>query len=254
MFRTKNIKLVADGANPKTDLSDEQRKEELSLLNDMVCFDGLTDMEAYEQKLYATKFLDLVKPDGTKQSRLCVATCNDQKHGFFTDAPTISHISLRLPLAVVVTFELTLHVGNVTKAFVVRKTFLCRLVYMKAPNEIKLGKGKGFHGVRPTYETPVAPRHLFETYTDYHRRTLMMTPKTLGACLMFRRGKRTLEGFVGSQVDDTAWAATLMFEKEETITSEEFPNTGKGVNGNSITQFNGRELQKQTRRAVVMTK
>jgi hypothetical protein len=50
-------------------------------------------------RIYGTRFVDSLKGDGSKKSRLCVQAYNDKHHGLFVAAPTVKRSSCRLMLA-----------------------------------------------------------------------------------------------------------------------------------------------------------
>lgn len=75
---------------------------------------------------------------------------------------TIKSISLLLLLAIATTFELSVHVHDVPKSFVLSKRLLCYPINLKALKEMKFEKGKVLQVVRPTYGMPEAPIDRFK--------------------------------------------------------------------------------------------
>jgi len=165
----------------------ESRAEEIKYLRELGCFEVVDATQSANHRLYRPTFVDKLKPDGSKRSRLCVAACNDQNHGLFTAAPTIKRISLRLLLALAVSHRLRLFTRDVTKAFVNSKTPLRRPVYLRPPADMKLEKGKVLKVVKPLYGMPEAPIHWFKTYLDYHRDGLEMVQVPTDPCLLYHR-------------------------------------------------------------------
>lgn len=109
------------------ELFNDSRMEELSELTRMGCFQVVNSKESEGFRIFRLMFVDEEKADGSKRSRLCVAACNDQKHGLFTAAPTVERI-----------YKFNLCKRDVIKVFVNSKTYLRRKVYMRAPSEMKL--------------------------------------------------------------------------------------------------------------------
>lgn len=227
----------------ENELFRSSRTEEIKALVDAGCFEIAPAIEADGHRIYRSRFVDKVKPDGTMRSRLCVAACNDQSHGLFTASPTMKRISLRLFLTIAATEKLQMHVRDVTKAFIMSKTTLRRPIYMKAPKEMKLEKGKIVKVVRPVYGMPESPMHWFKTYIDYHKNTLSMSQSKLDPCLLYRSNEEGVNGIIGIQVDDTICAGTSSFLDEEKLRSKEFPSKGKETISSTAVRFNGVELQ-----------
>lgn len=175
--------------------------------------------EANQHRVYCTQFVDYVKYNGTKISRLCIATYKDHGHSLFTAAPTIKGISLRLLLAISTTEKLPLPAQAVMEVFLVSKTLLCRTIRMTSPAKVKLKNGTLLKVVKPVYAMPESPIHWYNTFTDYHWRTLGMNSTTLAHCLMFKMEKDSLEEIVSINVDD----------KNEDKKSRELPSKGKDV-------------------------
>lgn len=70
---------------------------------------------------YRHRFVDKIKTDGTKLSKLCITACKDIEHRLYTAASTMKRIPLRLMLAVPVTKRFSIHVKDATKAFITSK-------------------------------------------------------------------------------------------------------------------------------------
>lgn len=107
---------------------------------DLGCFDD--KVEADGHRLYRATFFDKIKADGAAKSRLCVAACSDNEHDPMTGAPTVKRLTIRLLIAIGVSYGLKLFTRDVAKAFVQSHTTLRRAVYMRAPKEIQLPPGK----------------------------------------------------------------------------------------------------------------
>lgn len=106
----------------------ESRLAELNDLQELGCFEIVDKKEAKNHRIYRHSFVDKVKSDGKKKSRLCVAAFNDKDHGLFTAAPTVKRISIRLMLSISASFGFPLATRDVKKAFVMSKTTLRRPV------------------------------------------------------------------------------------------------------------------------------
>lgn len=119
----------------------ESSVEEIRTLIDLGCFEIAPSTGAAGHRIYRAQFVDKLKVDGTKRSRLCVAARNDHNHGLFTAAPTMRPISLRLLLSIAVAERIELHLRDIGKAFVMLRTPLRRLVFMQAPRERGVEKG-----------------------------------------------------------------------------------------------------------------
>ena len=139
------------------------RLEEIISLQNLGCFKIVTRDEAKGHRLYRSTFVDKVKDNGEKRSRLCVAACNDKEHGLFTAAPTIKRISLRMFIAIAACNSFDIYTRDVTKAFVMSKTPLRRPVYLRAPKEMKLNKGNVLKLIKPLYGMPESPIPWFKT-------------------------------------------------------------------------------------------
>lgn len=143
--------------------------------------------EAERHGLYRARLVDRVEPNGSKRSKSCAAACNDHELGWFIVAPTIRHISVRLLLSVTVLQRFRIIVRNISKAHVMSRTPLRRLVFMQPPRKTGVVKGKLVKVVRPVYGLPESPMHWFKSYSNYHKRTLSITKTTLDTCLLFRK-------------------------------------------------------------------
>lgn len=253
MIRSRLAKITSDGTktsygavHKSKDYYRASRLDEISSLQELCCFEIVEKRESEGHRLYRPVFVDKVKSDGTKRSRLCAAACNDQEHGLFTATPTIKRISLRLLLSMSATYRLNLFTRDATKAFVNSKTKLRRPIYMQAPSEMNLEAGKVLKVVKQLYGMPESPMHWFKTYLDYHRTSLSMQQTPLDPCLLFARNEEVVSGLLGLQVDDTLFAGNLEFLKAEEEASNTFPNTGRTKVLGIKTKFNGVDIQQSS--------
>lgn len=129
-MKIKNLALVRDEQKLKTDFLAEMYKKELRVLGDMVYFGVWTDVETDGQKLNRERFLDLMKTERWKGSRLRGAAYHGQELGQFIAVPTITRIGPSLLLALDNTFELSLFVHDVTMRYVLRNKLFRLQVYM----------------------------------------------------------------------------------------------------------------------------
>lgn len=102
----------------------KSRMEEIRTLMDLGCSEIAPSTEAAGHRSYRARFIDKLKADGAKHSRLCMAACNTHNQGLFSAAPTMRRISLRLLLSIAAAERFELHVRNKRKAFVMKRTTL----------------------------------------------------------------------------------------------------------------------------------
>lgn len=220
----------------------ESRLYELNGLQELGCFEIVDASEAKNHRIYNHSFVDKVKDNGTRKSRLCVAAFNDKDHGLFTAAPTVKRISIRFMMCITSSYGFDLATRDVKKAFVMSKTQLRRPVYMRAPKEMRLPKGQLLKVVRTLYGMPESPMHWFKTYGDYHRDELGMKSVAMDPCLWYRKENEKLSAILALQVDDTLFSGNPKFLALEMVKSDEFPNSGRtSVNSEPI-RFNGLDI------------
>lgn len=220
----------------------DTRMSELNGLQELGCFEVVDRKEADGHRIYKYRFVDAVKPNGVKKSRLCVAAFNDKDHGLFTAAPTVKRISIRLMLSMCAMMGHQICTRDVKKAFVMSKTRLRRPVYMQAPPEMNLKKGQLFKINRTLYGMPEAPMHWFKTYGDYHRGELRMKQLAMDPCLWYKNENRSLSGVLSLQVDDTLDAGNPKFLALKVKKSDKFPNSGRNLISSKPTRFNGIDI------------
>ena len=189
----------------------DSRLAEINGLKKAGCFKVVDISTCEGHRLYRPVFVDKMKLDGEKKSRMCVAACNDQEHGLLTGAPTVKRLSMRILTSVAAAYRLKLFIRDVIKAFVQSTTTLRRPVYMRAPKEMGLPPGKVLQVLKPLYGMPESPMHWYTTYAGHHKEKMGMEQLPIDACLMYKRNNDTLEGLLGLQVDDTLYAGTLEF-------------------------------------------
>lgn len=127
----------------------ELGREKINALQEMGYFQVVLSIKEDGHHIYRSPFVDYKKPDDTKRSQLCVAACNDEKHGLSTAEATIKQLSLIVLLFITMTRRLQVHVRNVTKTFNLSKTPLRRPVYMRQRPEKGLAEGKIVKAIRP---------------------------------------------------------------------------------------------------------
>ena len=152
----------------------DSRMSEIAELKKSGCFQTASIDQSKGHRLYRARFVDKLKQDRTKRSRLLFAASNDQERGLFTAAPTMKRITLRLILSIAASYRFPVFTRDITKAFVMTKTPLRRPMYMRAPSEFKLQKGKVLKVMRPLYSMPESLMHWYTTYKNYHREKLQM--------------------------------------------------------------------------------
>jgi len=109
---------------------------------------------------------------------------------------------------------------------------------------MKLEKGKVLKVLKPLYGMPESPMHWFKTYIDYHNSDMNMKPIELDPCLLYQKKSNKLCALLGLQVDDTLYAGTDEFMKEELKLSETFPSKGRTLIENRRVKFNGIDVRK----------
>lgn len=180
--------------------------EELTGLMDFGCFKIVDMAEADCHRLYLLTFVDKIKPDSAAKSRLFVAACNDTEHGILTGAPTFKRLSIRLLLALGVSFCLKLFARDFIKAFVQFYKTLHLPECMNPPKEIGVSPGKVFQALKPLYDIPESPMHWYTTYVGHHESKSDMQQPPVGPCLMYKRDETQLFGLMALQGDDTLYA------------------------------------------------
>lgn len=223
----------------KKDFYRFSRMEEITALQEIGCFEIVDRGEAKDSRLYRCTFVDSVKPDGRKRSRLCAAACNDQNHGCLTAAPTIKRMSLRLLFALAASSKFHLFTRDETKAFVMSKTKLLLLIYAQAPMEMKLPRDKVIRIILPLYSMPESPMHWYKTYLDYHIQVLGMKQQPMDGCLLYRHRNGKPDAIIGVQVDDTVFGGGEVFLEIENVKSSEFPSKGRKQIYGEKQRFNG---------------
>eukprot|EP00171_Calliarthron_tuberculosum_P023256 IDg23256t1 len=217
-----------------------KKRQEIQFLKELNVYEVVDIDESNGHRLYKSKFLDKIKNTGEKHSRLCAAAWNDQEHGLFTAAPTIRRLSLRLLFALCATYKYAPNSRDVVRAFLRAKTKLRRPIYMKAPKEMGLKKGQVLKVLLPLYGMPESPIHWYKTYIDHHKEEMDMNQSLLDPCLLYKHSNQgELIGILGLQVDDTVFAGTQNFLKEEEAASKLFPNKGRSSAETEELKFNG---------------
>eukprot|EP00171_Calliarthron_tuberculosum_P022600 IDg22600t1 len=242
--KSKQVRFNSQIQNPEDpNFWDESRRQEIQFLRELSVYEIVDKEESKGHRLYRSKFLDRIKENGEKHSRLCVAAWNDQEHGLFTAAPTIRRMSLRFFLAVCASYGFEPSSRDVIRAFLRSKTKLRRPIYMRAPKEMRLKSGQIIKVLRPLYGMPESPIHWYKTYLDHHREEMQMKQTSLDPCLLFKHDvSGNLAGILGLQVDDTVFAGTKEFVKEEDSASQRFPNKGRQTAAGRELRFNGIDL------------
>lgn len=59
----------------------QSRLEQIKALLERGGFETMLIAEVKGQRLYRSRFIDLIKANGIKRSRICVAVCDDDNHG-----------------------------------------------------------------------------------------------------------------------------------------------------------------------------
>ncbi len=226
------------------ELFKESKQEEINTLEGLGCFHIVYKVQSEGLRLYRARFVDKIKNDGTKRSRLVVAAVRDDQHGLFTAATGLRRLSLRILLAIAVSFKFDLCAGDVTKAFAMSKTPLRRNVYMRAPVEFGLPKGKVLNVIKPLYGMPESPMHSYHTYSNQIIENVGMKATVMDPCLFVGHQAENVQVILGLQVDDTLFVRTAELLRHEEETSEEFPNKGRKSASDSLLMFNGVELSR----------
>lgn len=115
------------------------------------------------------------------------AAFNDTEHGLLTGASTVKRLAIRLLLALVASYQLSLFTREVAKAFLQSHTTLRRAAYMRPPKEMGLLPNKVLKVLKPLYGMPESPMHWYSTYVGHHRNHLHMKQVPPDPCLMFKR-------------------------------------------------------------------
>lgn len=122
-----NFGLVSN-SNPSEFL--ESRLSQINELQELGCFEIVDNSEAQNHRIRRHCFVDKVKSDGTRKSRLCVASFADKDCGLFIPAPTVKRISIRLMVSISASYGFQSSTRDVKKAFIMSKTCLRKPVYM----------------------------------------------------------------------------------------------------------------------------
>lgn len=233
--------LVGKAKSPEDYYS--SRMSELNGLREMGTFQVVPKSESEGHRLYSSVFVDKIKSDGSKKSRLCVAAFNDDQHRLFTAAPTVKRMSLRLLISLSTMYGVGLHTRDVSKAFIQSTTTLRRPVYVRAPKELNVGSNI-LKINRPLYGMPESPIHWYNTYLSYHKDELGMRTTPMDNCLLYKTDGDKLSGIIGLQVDDTLIAGTKGFLETEDVKSKCFPNSGRSEIQEKAESFNGLSLSR----------
>ena len=221
----------------------ESRLTEIKDLQDQGCFEVVDESEATGKRVYNHAWVDKVKENGKKKSRMCVAAFNDKDHGLFTAAPTVKRMSIRTMVSICAAYKYKLHGRDVKQAFPKSKTQLRRPVFMRAPPEMGVLPGQLIKVVKALYGMPESPMHWFKTYGDYHRDDLNMKPAAIDQCLWYCMKDQYLDGILALQVDDTLFAGSPSFLKLEMEKAKKFPNSGRTIATSDPIRFNGLDLR-----------
>lgn len=141
-----------------------------------------------------------------------------------------------------VTERLNLHIGDVTRPFVISETVLCRPVYIYMLKEMGVGKGKIVRVLVLLMACQSPPMSWFKTYMYYHKHVLTINVFTMDPCLVYREGKDGVDAIIEIQMNDTISASRKEFAEEEKIAFKEFLNKEKVKIKENPVRFNGVEL------------
>lgn len=119
--------------------------------------------------------------------------------------------------------KLNQFVRDVTKAFEMSKNKLRIPNYLYSPKDMQVEKSQMLNVTCPLYGMPELRIYCFNTDTDYHNQVPTMTPKSLDPYLLFRKGKNSIDGIVGIQVDETIFVATQPTPKKCKHHRKSFP-------------------------------
>jgi hypothetical protein len=156
------------------------------------------------------------------KARLVVQGHLDAEKEFIVpEAPTLSHLSLRLIFSISVQNEWPLWTKDVTMAYLQSSSPLSRTVYISSPRSPTFVR-ETLHGhvirvSKPLYGLVDSGLYWFNTYyQEFHG--IRMEPPVLDECLMYRTGSASqkLDGLAGIQVDDTLMSGTMAFRTDET--------------------------------------
>ena len=220
----------------------DSRLDELEGLSQIGTFKVVDISESEGHRLYNSVFVDLIKKDGTKKSRFCVAAFNDKEHQLFTAAPTITRKSLRLLVALCEMFGFAMYTRDIVKAFIQSKTVLRRPVFVRAPQEMNLAKRAVLKVIKPLYGMPESPIHWFRTFLQHHTIKMSMCKVPMDPCLLYTEDFGVLQGLLGMQVDDILFGGTKSFLEREEHFAGDFPNKGRKKISEEFVRFNGIEI------------
>jgi Reverse transcriptase (RNA-dependent DNA polymerase) len=150
-----------------------------------------------------------------------------EKEFIVPEAPTLSHLSLRVIVSVAVQNEWPLWTKDVTMAYLQSASPLSRAVYIRSPRSPILVREQLHKHVlrvsKPLYGLIDSGSYWFNTYTQAFQ-GIRTKPTALDECLMYRvcTDSNTLDGLAGIQVDDTLMLRTNAFRADETAMRSQF--------------------------------
>ncbi|KHJ30532.1 hypothetical protein EV44_g3546 [Erysiphe necator] len=218
--------------------------------------DGLLSKGVFEittnpkttERLFKSRFVDEIKGKASntpfEKSRLVIQAYNDEgKINILTQSPTIQRASQRIIVCIAASTDLSLHLRDVSQAYVQSTTKLSREIFAKPPKEIQdnLPTNSVLKIKKPLYGIPEAGTHWFRNYHKHHIENLHMTQSTFDPCLL-HTNKKGLFGVVGIQTDDTLFIGNEEFirlEQDEIIKSQIVTKPVDKLMSNKNLTFNG---------------
>lgn len=178
-------------------------------------------------RIYGTRLIDAIKTvDGKafQKSRLVAQNYRDYAATeIATKSPTISRMWQRVLLALSASYpEYELYLRDISQAYVQSKFNLDRLVYLKPPKELGIGKEKVLLLLKPLYGIPESGLHWFVTYVEYHKEKRGMEQTRADPCFLFKREGSKLQAATVLQVDESLGFGDKWFMKCEDNISNHF--------------------------------
>ncbi|KAI0991966.1 hypothetical protein K3495_g16220, partial [Podosphaera aphanis] len=236
-------KIITD-PNPPFFLS---RQKEIDGLISKGVFEIVTDSSG-TGRLFKSRFVDEIKGKATdspfEKSRLVIQAYNDKnKADILTQSPTIQRASQRIIICIASSTSYSLHLRDVSQAYVQSTTNLNRKIFAKPPKEIlhTLPQNSILHIKKPLYGIPEAGTHWFQTYQKHHIEKLSMVQSTFDPCLLHTE-KSDLFGVVGIQTDDTLFTGNDKFvnlENNEIIKAKILTKPVQKLHPDNQIIFNG---------------
>ena len=206
LFGTTQIRIASKDEAQK--FKDARRKELRGIIDNKNFKAVKRSSVAKRSRIFGTRIIDAFKTVGdiTNLKSWLIAQNYQEKNAksIAKKSPTIQLASERI-----VCITGAWHKNNkpynrdTPQAYIETKTKLDRLIYLEAPEEMRLQPDECLLVIRPLYGIPDSGIHWFLAIQDYHITNLGMVPATIDPCLLSKIDNWIMQGVTAMQVDDT---------------------------------------------------